>query len=167
MKNILSDMFWWFNHRTFKRFNIVRTGLKPGYYDKDILMVHANFSLLVDYVEIELGGLEEIFSEESKMQKFRRILNRILPIFPTARNRKAALKFLYKNGNDRDDDGNLTVQAKHYREVEELYYWWTSTYPKLEKKYDNTTSMEVEDEIEEEIDRQLVRLITIRSGMWT
>lgn len=35
------------------RYNIVRTGLKPGYYCIDTLMLHANMSLLREFVEIK------------------------------------------------------------------------------------------------------------------
>lgn len=39
---------WWCYHRFVPRhrYNIVRTGLEPGYYDEDDLILHACFSLL-------------------------------------------------------------------------------------------------------------------------
>ncbi len=52
----LSDIKYWFLYRTTKRFNIVnmKSTLKPAYYDIDTRMVHANFTLLSEYVEKEM-----------------------------------------------------------------------------------------------------------------
>jgi len=45
---------YWFLHRTFKRFDIVKLKtLKPGYHDIDTRMLHACFNLLTQYVECE------------------------------------------------------------------------------------------------------------------
>lgn len=54
------DPIWWIRHRTTDRYNVVRTGLPPGYYDKDIQMIHACFSLLVDFVESECDGVANL-----------------------------------------------------------------------------------------------------------
>lgn len=42
------------------RYHLVDTGLKPGYYDADYLMLHSCFSLLCRYVEGEQGGVERL-----------------------------------------------------------------------------------------------------------
>jgi hypothetical protein len=49
------DVKYWFLYRFHPRhhYNIVRTGLPPGYYDKDVLLLHACFNLLKDFVERE------------------------------------------------------------------------------------------------------------------
>lgn len=54
-QNSVSNGFWWVRHRIDPRhrYHIVRTGLKPGYHDKDDLMLHACFSLLARFVERE------------------------------------------------------------------------------------------------------------------
>lgn len=53
-------IIWWVRHRTTDRYNVVSTGLPPGYYDKDIQMLHACFSLLVDFVERECDGVSGV-----------------------------------------------------------------------------------------------------------
>ena len=48
------DIWWGFLHRTFYRFNKIELKhLKPGYYDVDHRMLHANFTLLESFVEKE------------------------------------------------------------------------------------------------------------------
>lgn len=42
------------------QYHILRTGLKPGYYDIDTIMEHSLISLLNRYVEDEMGGLSEL-----------------------------------------------------------------------------------------------------------
>lgn len=48
----------WFLYRLHPkhRYHLVDTGLEPGYYDADELMLHACFSLLCRYVERGMGG---------------------------------------------------------------------------------------------------------------
>lgn len=49
-----NDIWWGFLHRTFYRFNKIELKhLKPGYYDVDHRMLHANFTLLESFVEKE------------------------------------------------------------------------------------------------------------------
>jgi len=50
------NMIWWFKIRFVSKYkyNIVHTRLKPGYYDKDYILLHANFSIMMNYVEEEL-----------------------------------------------------------------------------------------------------------------
>ena len=54
----LSSLKWAFMHRWVPRhqYNVIRTGLRPGYYDIDKLMLHGCFALLRRYVESERGG---------------------------------------------------------------------------------------------------------------
>ena len=47
------------------QYNIIRTGLKPGYYDIDHVMLHGMMALLVSYVEREQGG-EKKFADHIK-----------------------------------------------------------------------------------------------------
>lgn len=58
MKNLMWEIKWRFhpNHR----YNIVKTGLKPAYYDIDTIMLHANMALLCRYVEDERHGEKEL-----------------------------------------------------------------------------------------------------------
>lgn len=55
-KHRIRDQWWKIRHRTTDRFHIVNTGLKPGYHDINERMLHASFALLVEYVEIGLAS---------------------------------------------------------------------------------------------------------------
>lgn len=50
----LRRYYWWVMHRVHPRYryHIVKTGLKPGYYDPDTLILHTCMNLLGDFVEI-------------------------------------------------------------------------------------------------------------------
>ena len=62
VKRFFRDIKCWFLYRFHPkhRYNLVDTGLPPGYYDKDYLMLHACFHLLKTFVEGELGGIEKL-----------------------------------------------------------------------------------------------------------
>lgn len=53
---------WRLRHRYQRKhqYNIIRTGLEPGYYDIDTLLLHGSMSLLCRYVEDEIGGEKEL-----------------------------------------------------------------------------------------------------------
>jgi hypothetical protein len=56
------NIYWWVRHRVdpSHRYHVVRTGLKPGYYDVDTLMLHSCMALLCRYVEHEREGEESL-----------------------------------------------------------------------------------------------------------
>lgn len=62
------DARYWFLYRFSKdhQYHIVRTGLEPGYYDVDTIMLNACMTLLCRYVEDEQGGVDKlaIWAEE-------------------------------------------------------------------------------------------------------
>ncbi len=49
----LKDLYYWFAHRLWDRYDYCWTGLEPGYHDVTERMLHVNMQLLVDFVEIE------------------------------------------------------------------------------------------------------------------
>jgi hypothetical protein len=57
-KRRIRDAYWWVIHRVHPRhhYNIVRTGLPPGYYEIDTRMLYACFWLLKRFVEKERPG---------------------------------------------------------------------------------------------------------------
>jgi hypothetical protein len=57
------DRAWWnlkYRLHPGHRYHVVRTGLKPGYYDIDTIMLHANMELLRRFVEDESGGEQKL-----------------------------------------------------------------------------------------------------------
>ncbi len=49
----IKDVKWWFLHRFHPkhRYNVVDTGLPPGYYDVDTLMLHSVFNLFHEFMK--------------------------------------------------------------------------------------------------------------------
>ena len=54
-RKFITDPIWWIRHRTIDRYHVFYTGLKPGYHDKDEVLLYLNFNILVDFVEKEMG----------------------------------------------------------------------------------------------------------------
>lgn len=55
-KRRIDDIKWWMLYRTTHRYHVVRTGLRPGYYDCDNTILNINFNILTSYVEIETAS---------------------------------------------------------------------------------------------------------------
>lgn len=143
------------------RYHVVNTGLRPGYYDKDTLMLHANFSLLVDYVERELAFQQEGQAEIDERilgKKIWRRLRHKVPFYTTYRemtfrSRELGLEhLLWETGLD---DKSLPKgqrnpsQAKSAREIRDLYFWWKDDRP-------NRTPPELDADVRELIDSQSI-----------
>jgi hypothetical protein len=158
------------------RYHLVDTGLEPGYYDADTLMLHACFSLLCRYVEKEQGGVEKLESWGKKLA--------------TAPDKNAP-------------EGWQESQAANEMGAAELYRWWKEKRPADQarenelvhalysgrklfvKPVEGTDLVEVlptehgdkislrdelwtlQDTIQREEQEMLHRLMDIRGGLWT
>lgn len=58
LSNIYYKIKYWIIYRTTDQYHIIRTGLKPGYYDVDYRLVHGMFNLLVEFVEKEYERID-------------------------------------------------------------------------------------------------------------
>jgi len=58
----LNDLRYWVMYRFFKehRYNVIYTGLRPNYYDIDVILEAGMITLLKRYVEDERGGYESL-----------------------------------------------------------------------------------------------------------
>lgn len=65
----------WLRYRTVHKYHIIDTKLAPGYHDSDTLIMHSVFSILVDYVEIEKAWMHHTFSADlySTLSWFKKI----------------------------------------------------------------------------------------------
>jgi len=212
-----------FYYRMIDKYHVVLTDLEPGYYDKDTILRHANFSVLVDFVESELAWMYLIAHSSDKgdvlFEKYRRKW-KMANIDPTGilkqrfKSKELGVAYLenYIEQNPYDseeDDGyaeTIKRQQAEYQELFDIYTWYTKTYPdkleqtqsslefgnrdELEKKYgfmfilssefknDNPEiykkyrdHMDMRSKLEKEIGEEetdmLIRLIKIRSRLWT
>lgn len=113
----------------FEKMHLIDTGLKPGYYDKDTLLLHSMFSILKDFVEIEKAWMEAIFNKDYKRPWWK--LN------SRFRNREYGIEYLdweIALVNETDEANN--PQAEIAKIIKELYLWWVDIRPVRMDPYD-------------------------------
>lgn len=126
MEYRFNDILAWVRHRTTDKYHVIRTGLKPGYYDKDEQMLHVNFSLLVDLIEVEKAWLQTIFTEPENIGHKHPWWKRLFKEF---RCKECGLAYLDWEMNLSNDVECHVSQSETAKEQYELYKWWTITRP--------------------------------------
>lgn len=123
----------WISYRSYDRYHIVNTGLKPGYYEIDTLMLHANFNMLKDFVEVEQAMHTYYWSDECKNASW---WEKHMPFYRTVYPfRMPGLGIQHLTWASKLDDPSLPPhersdsQAKAARETLILYKWWVDTRP--------------------------------------
>ena len=180
----------WVRYRTTRRYHVIKTGMKPGYSDVSEKMLHVNFNMLKDFIEVEKAYMWT-WHEKGTNNKSEQ---------------PGVSHLLWEMGLDNDDSwkGNKT-QASNAREQYELYDWWTNQRPyrvddameeweayhtlkkeiygddadnffrddldtkelkKLQKKW-LTKSTKIEKHNLKEDEKNLIRLMKIRNSLWT
>lgn len=122
--------------------HVLPTGLEKGrYYDLDSRMLHANFTALVDFVEVEKAWMQVVFSDaDKKKYKIPWHLNNWLTRWTRWRCPEAGIDHLYwemgLNHPDLLPDEKAPAQAITAREIFDLYRWWTNVFPNRPDPYD-------------------------------
>lgn len=111
---------YWIAHRTYDKYNIIKTDLKPGYYEVEERILHSLFTLLVDYVEIECSHMYAICNDNKDL---------ILQTFFNPRQPDLGIKYLETEVEDKKD--NMIS-----KEIAELYKWWKFERPKRVNFYE-------------------------------
>lgn len=109
--------------------NVMYSRLPRAYYDKDVIMLHANFETLVDFVEIELANMWAISNN---------------------RGNKSFFDFMFPESNRSAADGKSQLawemslpeeenkdQVKTAKEIAALYDWWKNDRPKRKDPYED------------------------------
>lgn len=178
----------------FEKMHIIDTRLKPGYYDKDTLLLHGMFSLLKDFVEVEKAWMEAIFNEN-----YKRPLWKLNSRF---RSKELGIKYLdweiSLQHKEEDFPGEKEVyisQSKSAQTIKDLYLWWTNIrsnrmdpYDLLRDcDYDNMLSgisglskpmseekkniykeiNKLEQQYVNEDTKMLIKLVNVRQTLWT
>lgn len=161
--NWIDDAYQWVRYRTYNRFHCVNMGetLKPGYYDIDIRMLHANFTLLCSYVEKEMDIIDWTDSDESKHVK--KEIDELYfwwkNVFPHyddnnplfAKGVKCTSEFV------KCEDGSGMSKLTDVGSPEQIEKWKTAC----------KDSFEYEEKMYKEIEDNLIRLIKIRRCLWS
>lgn len=179
VNNWLKDLKWWVIHRTIDRYDrIYISSLEPGYYDKEIQMLHGCFDLLVDFIEGELAWMKLICSDEERnkvpwymsLKQYRDKHAREFGI--------AHLKLDMDLRMEMDDEGRLAkgdwqinhegTQGFAAKEMLELYLWWKDEREKEEEyAYKMSSGPSSLEDFSKKQSIQLLRLIKVREYMWT
>lgn len=168
----LQDAKWWWLWRFHPdhQYHLVRTGLLAGYHDTDERMLHANMTLLCEYIEKQHDGVEALEAFTHDLQT-------------------KPENWGPMNG-DPDPELMATVagQASRQDEATKLYRWWKFERPAnralLEKQLmslygervgagpqEQICTMEeyraFNDKVDQDDQDALHRLIDIRRSLWT
>lgn len=125
------EITYWIKYRTVNRYHIVKTGLEPGYAEVDTVMLHTNFNLLKDFVEVSQAW-REYWSVDTTKTWYEQHMP-FYRIFVPFRRPDLGVKHL--EWAAALDDPSLPVheqmheQAKHARETLALYKWWVEDRP--------------------------------------
>jgi hypothetical protein len=125
----ISAVVWWIKYRTTDRYHVLNIrSLPPGYADADTRLLHAAFSILVDFVEIEKAWMQRICGVKSKV-----LWRRTRCFRQRHRDPQSGMQYLeWEAGLDNAAiplEERNSAQAEAAREVILLYTWWTRQRP--------------------------------------
>lgn len=118
------DTKYWFRYRTTDKYHVVKTGLKPNYYDPDTRMLHVNFQILTDFVEIELASMHLAMNGSDDDDSLKG-LSRFKKLWRKRRRRNirdAKEGLAHLDWEISDTQGHQQSSAV---EKKALYLWWT------------------------------------------
>ena len=102
----------WVRYRTTRRYHVIKTGMKPGYSDVSEKMLHVNFNMLKDFVEIEKAHMYEVFVNNG-----------------VTGNAAGVAHLMWEMGLEEQEEFGNNQQAKNAREIYDLYNWWIDERP--------------------------------------
>ena len=141
-RSVITHPLNWIRYRTYNRYHRVSTGLEPGWRDVDAQMLSTNFTMLVDFIEIEkascmLGNEDEVnthkWYQKGPFDNWRDASLGVKHLeweMTLTRNADYGLKEGDKGF------GELTRQAVSAKEQFELYHWWKEVRPLREDAMD-------------------------------
>lgn len=121
----------WIRYRTYDRYHVVKTGLKPGYHSIDSQMLNVNFNMFKDFIECELAWAKFRWGTDAAWYQKMRFIRRYI----RTRFRNPELGLAYLDWASALDDLKLPPQERceHQaiaaREMRILYDWWVNKRP--------------------------------------
>lgn len=138
------------------RYNILRTGMKPGYYDVGPRVESALAQVLIDYVEKEAWPTTKSIAEVGEA-----IENEIK---------------MYANLAKEDNPMDFTSNVENLIKLKVLYTWCKAVQPALSftedffcKQIDGVWvhDTKAEKEFRKEVDKKMLEIVEIRHFLWT
>lgn len=123
----------WVRYRTYDKHHVVNTGLRPDYHSVSKIILHSNFNILKDFVEVEQAWHIWCFSDERRNKKT--WIQRWLPWYFRHAFRRPELGIEHLKWAATLDDPLLPLhercdhQAAAAREIFALYDWWVNKRP--------------------------------------
>ncbi len=122
----------WIEYRTISKYHVLETGLEPGYHDLETQILHVNFNLFKDFVEVQ-QAYQTHWADQTIKKGF---WERHLPLYRTifsSRNPELGLRH-FQWAATLDDPSippheQCPGQAISAREILELYDWWVNKRP--------------------------------------
>lgn len=121
---------YWFKEKFTKKTIKIET-LHGGWWDSDAQLLHANFQILVNYVEQELPNMYNVCGLEKYMHS-----QNISDKLPSTPREKGEAYLLYTDPHEDDGSDHARRAIEHYNEhkaiekkVLELYRWWKDIRP--------------------------------------
>src|SRR5271165_1195164 len=119
---------YWIRYRITDKYHIVDTGLKPDYYEISDRMLHVNFNMLKEFVEVEQAWNSYIWTDEYKKTSWcEQHMPFYYTFFPFRRPDIGIKHFEWASTLDDPSippNQRMESQASHAREVLILYRWW-------------------------------------------
>lgn len=118
--------------RFIERRHVMRTGLPAGFYEYDTRLLHAMFTELVDFVEVEKAWMSVLWSDEDAVKyKLPWWAKRRLTRFGRWRCKQAGIDYLNWEISlkDTENGGHCVRQSDAASELLALYRWWTEVRP--------------------------------------
>lgn len=184
----------WVRYRTWDRYDIVKLEVEKTYHDPDYRLLHANFQLLKDFVEIELASMMDA-SDERNNEEIDSFLKRVGKHIRFRRRKmlrspEQGIKHL-----DWEIEETTGHQKTSAVEKKELYLWWTQYRPLRADPYDSALFKDpndngepwslatmvrkpfnrplaearqaLENMYEAEDEEMLIRLMKVRRSLWS
>ena len=160
----------WVAHRTWEKHHVIKTDLPPGWHDKDFVLMHAMFSILVSFVEEELPYMWMWCNYKDPYYRgFRRWCYYNLPFtFTREHRRRLGLQYLFERidhvitNEDEIDRSYWELEKVRVNIIYQLYQWWTQERPTREDHHCIPTEADWEEDTIKMID-----LVKIRGNLWT
>lgn len=180
----------WVRFRTWDRYDLIRMEISKDYHDPDYRMLHANFQILKDFVEIELAAMQSIDSRgDEDVSTFLKKFGKHFRRFKRKNIRNGELGLEHLKWEIEETSGHQQISALEKRN---LYLWWTQERPLRADPYEsplfhdplaamdlksmfqgphNRALMKARSALEAfyeaEDEEMLIRLMKIRRSLWT
>lgn len=161
------DIKWFVLYRTTHRYHVVNSGLPPGYYDVDTVMLHTAFNLLKKFVEVELAWTQYCCNKQERKNKPWWMTSKRYVKLHGQRLGQQHLDYWHSAKGTRDAKNSeiqqkeLTHIQKKDKEILDIYLWWINRDLRVSGNWKQETKNNKEDE------QMLIRLAKVRLYLWT